>query len=125
MSAALPLSLNTLPVRVLFVDTLKAGGVRHNALPKCSPNLNGRVERVILTLRSECISKFIFFGTKHLDYVVASFAEYYNQRRTLSSCDSLPPIREIPDEVLSLSMDQIEVKSYVGGLVKSFERRAA
>ena len=39
--------------------------------------------------------------------------------------DWLPPIRDVPDEVDTLRMDQIEVKSYVGGLVKSFERRAA
>jgi hypothetical protein len=30
-----------------------------------------------------------------------------------------------PDEVETLKLDQIEVKSYVGGLVKSFERKAA
>jgi len=39
--------------------------------------------------------------------------------------ENLPPIREVPDEVETLTMDQIEVKSYVGGLVKSFERKAA
>jgi hypothetical protein len=35
----------------------------------------------------------------------------------------LPPIRDVPEEVATLTMDQIEVKEYVGGLVKSFERR--
>ena len=39
--------------------------------------------------------------------------------------DYLPPIREVPEGVETLKMDQIEVKSYVGVLVKSFERRAA
>jgi hypothetical protein len=39
--------------------------------------------------------------------------------------EHLPPIREEPVEVVSLKMEQIEVKSYVGGLVKSFERKAA
>jgi hypothetical protein len=39
--------------------------------------------------------------------------------------DHLPPIRAVPDEVETVTMDQIEVKSYVGGLVRSFERRAA
>jgi hypothetical protein len=39
--------------------------------------------------------------------------------------DHLPPIREEPDEVATLNLDQIEIKSYVGGLVKSFERKAA
>lgn len=38
----------------------------------------------------------------------------------------LPPIRDgEPEEVATLTMDQIEVKKYVGGLVKSFERKAA
>ena len=36
-----------------------------------------------------------------------------------------PPIRDVPDEVETLTMHQIEVKSYVGGLVTSFERKAA
>jgi len=39
--------------------------------------------------------------------------------------DNLPPVHEKPDEVDTLKMDEIEVKSYVGGLVKSFERKAA
>ena len=39
--------------------------------------------------------------------------------------DYLPPLRKVPEEVETLSMNQIEVKSYVGGLVKSFERKAA
>ena len=39
--------------------------------------------------------------------------------------DHLPPIRNVPEEVATLSMEQIEIKSYVGGLVKSFERKAA
>ncbi len=39
--------------------------------------------------------------------------------------DHLPPVREEPDEVETMKLDEIEVKSYVGGLVKSFERKAA
>ncbi|WP_339613730.1 hypothetical protein [uncultured Rubinisphaera sp.] len=39
--------------------------------------------------------------------------------------DHLPPVREEPDEVDKLTLDEIEVKSYVGGIVKSFERKAA
>ena len=38
---------------------------------------------------------------------------------------NLPPLGAVPDEVLKPIRDCIEVKSYVGGLVKSFERKAA
>jgi len=36
----------------------------------------------------------------------------------------LPPLGDVPEEVDSLKLRQVEVKSYVGGLVKSFERKA-
>ncbi len=105
----------------LDVETL----VRHNALPKANPNLHGGFERVILTLRRECLDEFIFFGKRHGDHIVSSFADYDNLRRAHSSRDSLPPIGELPEEDASLKRSHIEVKSYVGGLVTSFPRTAA
>ncbi len=108
-----------------FVAKLRERGVRANSLPKASPNLNGRAERIIGTLRWECLDKFIIFGKRHLDYLVSEFVDYYNHSRSHMERDWLPPIREEPDEVETLTMDQIEVKSYVGGLVQSFERKAA
>jgi len=77
-----------------FIATLKARGVRTNAPPKASPNLNGRCERAIQTIKYECLRQFIVFGKP-------------------------------PDEIDTVKRNQIEVKSYVGGLVKSFERKAA
>ena len=108
-----------------FVDKLKSKGVQHNALPKASPNLNGRCERVIFTLKDECLRKFIIFGKKHLDYLTAEFTRYYNANRSHSERDHLPPLAEITEEVLTVDRDEVVVKSYVGGLVRSFERKAA
>jgi putative transposase len=68
---------------------------------------------------------FIVFGKRRMDYLIAEFVTYYNTRRSHMERDYLPPIRDVPDEVATLTMDQVEVKSYVGGLVKSFERKAA
>jgi putative transposase len=108
-----------------FTAKVKEKGVRTNPLPKASPNLNGRCERFIGTIKSECLLRFIVFGKRHLDYLVQDFAEYYNKFRAHMERDHLPPIREAPPEVDTLPMDQVEIKSYVGGLVKSFERKAA
>ena len=108
-----------------FVATLHNRGVRASKLPKCSPNLNGRCERVIQTIKLECLAKFIIFGKRHLDYLVSEFVEYYNRHRAHSARDSLPPIRIPPDEIDVLSFQDIQVKSHVGGLVKSFEKKAA
>ena len=105
--------------------TLKAKNIRTNALPVASPNLNGRCERVIQSLKYECLFKFILFGQRHPDHILSESGSYYNTRRAHMERDHLPPIREAPEEVSKLDRDQIVVRSYVGGLVKSFERKAA
>ena len=108
-----------------FTAKLVNKGIRTNPLPKASPNLNGRCERFIQTIKYECLNKFIVFGKQQLDHLVGEFVDYYNKHRSSMVRDHLPPVREEPDEVEKLTMEEIEVKSYVGGLVKSFERKAA
>lgn len=108
-----------------FVATLKAKGIRTNALPVASPNLNGRVERFIQTIKYECLFKFILFGQRHLDHIVSEWVAYYNQTRSHTECEHLPPLGEAPEEVPKLARKQVVIKSHVGGLVKSFERKAA
>ncbi len=92
---------------------------------KSVPNGNGRCERVIQTIKSECLAKFIIFGKTHLDYLLCEFTEYYNTVRSHMERDHLPPRRDVPNEIETLPLDQIEVKSHVGGLVQSFERKVA
>ncbi len=108
-----------------FVEVLKGKGIRTNALPVASPNLNGRVERFIQSIKRECLGKFILFGRRHLDHIAAEWVEYYNTRRSHMVREHLPPIREKPEDVIQIDRDQVAVRTYVGGLVKSFERRAA
>ncbi|MDA0835102.1 MAG: integrase core domain-containing protein [Planctomycetota bacterium] len=108
-----------------FVAKLKSRGLRPTALPKASPNLNGRCERVIQTIKHECLANFIIFGKRHLDYLTAEFSAYYNTKRAHMERNNLPPCGEIPDEIATLRLDQIDIQSHVGGLVKSFQRKAA
>lgn len=108
-----------------FVEALKRHGVRTNKLPKASPNLNGRCERAIFTLKNECLRRFIIFGKRHLDHLLAEFTEYYNTTRSSMVRDHLPPVRSEPESVETVNLEQIRVKSYVGGLVQGFERTAA
>lgn len=109
-----------------FTKAVKDAGMKTNPLPKGSPNLNGRCERIIGTLRWECLDKFIIFGKRHLDYVISDFVSYYNHHRAHSERENLPPVRSTePEQVETLKLSEVVIKSHVGGLVKSFERKAA
>jgi putative transposase len=61
-----------------FVAVLKARGIRANALPVASSNLNGRAKRFIRNIILEYLRKLIFFGRRHLDHIVSESVEYYN-----------------------------------------------
>ncbi|QDU09798.1 integrase core domain-containing protein [Gimesia aquarii] len=108
-----------------FTETLQQSDIKANPLPIASPNLNGKCERFIEMIKLECLAKFIIFGKQHLDHLVSEFTEYYNTCRSHTARDHLPPIRELPDDVEKLSLDEVQVVSHIGGLVKSFERKAA
>jgi putative transposase len=75
-------------------------------------------------MKHELLFKFILFGNRHLDYLVDQFLAYYNGQRAHMERGSLPPLGAVPEEVIKPVRERIEVKSYVGGLVKSFERKA-
>jgi len=46
------------------------------------PWQNGCVERLIGTLRRECLDQTLIFGEGHLRRVLSAYAAYYNQART-------------------------------------------
>jgi len=70
-----------------------------------SPNLNGRCERFIQTIKLECLGKFIVFGKRYLDYLVTEFVDYYNTARSSIVRGHLLPVHyEGPDDVPTLSL---------------------
>jgi hypothetical protein len=81
-----------------------------------------------------CVSTAIHFWITNLQQFLLpdsrpnSFVVHNFTSETFFESDErnhLPPSREVPKEIETLTMDQIEVKSYVGELVRSFERKAA
>ncbi len=74
-----------------FRQLLKENDITSKKLPIRSPNLNARVERFVQTIKHECLSHFIAFGQRHLDYLVSEYVHYYNKHRAHSSREHLPP----------------------------------
>jgi Integrase core domain len=59
-----------------------AMGIRDRPMSPRSPWQNAYVERLIGTVRRECLDRMLIFGEPHLRRVLASYAAYYNQART-------------------------------------------
>jgi transposase InsO family protein len=57
-------------------------GIRDRLISRRSPWQNGHMERLIGTVRRECLDRILIFGESHLRRVLASYAAYYNQARS-------------------------------------------
>ncbi len=61
---------------------LRGLGIRDRPIAPRSPRQNAYVERLIGSIRRECIDHVIVFGETHLRRIMSMYASYYNQART-------------------------------------------
>ena len=65
-----------------FKDRVRAMGIRDRPISPRSPWQNPYVERLIGTLRRDCLDHVLIFGERHLRWVLTSYSVYYNETRT-------------------------------------------
>src|ERR1700738_4357776 len=71
---------------------LRAMGIRDKPTAPASPWQNGFAERLIGSIRRECLDHIIVFGEAHLRRTLRSYACYYNDIRAHRSLDKDAPV---------------------------------
>jgi transposase InsO family protein len=79
-----------------FTRRIRAMGIRDRPTAPRSPWQNGYAERLIGSIRRECLDHVIVFGEPHLRHLLRSYEQYYNGARThLSLAKDSPVTRSI------------------------------
>jgi transposase InsO family protein len=65
-----------------FTSRVRAMGIRDRPISPGSPWQNGIAERLIGTLRRECLDQVVIFSEMHLRRILSAYASYYNEART-------------------------------------------
>jgi len=105
-----------------FVDQVKAMGIKEVLSAPRSPWQRAYVERIIGTVRRECLDQVIVFGEGNLRAWLKRFIAYYHQTRTHLALDKdAPETRTIQHR----ETGPIVAIPEVGGLHHRYERRAA
>jgi transposase InsO family protein len=100
-----------------FTRRIRAMGIRDRPTAPRSPWQNGYAERLIGSIRRECLDHVIVFGERHLRHVLRSYAEYYNGTRThLSLAKDSPFTRPVQ------RVGSILPQSVLGGLHHHYVR---
>jgi transposase InsO family protein len=76
----------------LVARRLRAMGIRDKPTAPASPWQNGFAERLIGSIRRECLDHIIVFGETHLRRILRSYARYYNEARTHLSLNKDTPM---------------------------------
>jgi transposase InsO family protein len=71
---------------------LRAMGIRDKPTAAASPWQNGFAERLIGSIRRECLDHVVVFGEAHLRRILRSYSRYYNDIRTHRSLDKDAPV---------------------------------
>jgi transposase InsO family protein len=71
---------------------MRAMGIRDKPIAPASPWQNSFAERLIGSIRRECVDHFIVFGEAHLRRILQTYARYYNDIRTHRSLDKDAPV---------------------------------
>jgi transposase InsO family protein len=76
----------------VFTSRVAAMGIRDRPISPGSPWQNGIAERLIGTLRRECLDHMVIFGETHLRRILTAYADYYNRTRTHLSLNKDSPV---------------------------------
>ncbi len=101
----------------VFKRRVRAMGIRDRPTASRSPWQNGHVERLIGSIRRECVDHLIVFNEAHLRRVLRAYVDYYNGTRThLSLNKDTPLARPI------LREGRMQFVPHLGGLHHSLIR---
>src|SRR5262245_61684117 len=76
-----------------FTKRVRAMGIRDRPISPRSPWQNAYVERVIGTLRRECLDHVLIYGERHLRRILTLYSLYYNETRTHLGLGKDTPLR--------------------------------
>src|SRR6267378_3423 len=96
---------------------LRAVGIRDKPIAPASPWQNSFAERLIGSIRRECVDHIIVLGEMHLRQILQSYARYYNDIRTHRSLDKDAPVSRQIQRIGSIKSHAI-----LGGLHHHYAR---
>ena len=101
----------------IVTSRIRAMGIRDKPIAPASPWQNGFAERLIGSIRRECLDHFIVLGEAHLRRILRAYAIYYNDIRTHRSLDKDVPISRPVQRTGSISSRKV-----LGGLHHHYMR---
>ena len=89
---------------------------------KLTTSANAIAERLVGTIRRECLDRFLIFGRRHLEQVLAEYVTHYNEHRPHRGLDQQAPgtLGLVPDPIDEPDLMQSRRNEILGGLIHEY-----
>jgi transposase InsO family protein len=104
---------------VVVRKRIRAMGIRDRPTAPRSPWQNGYIERLIGSIRRECLDHVLVMGEAHLRRILSAYADYYNRVRTHLALNKDAPLGRRAQAIGSLAAIPL-----LGGLHHEYVRMA-
>jgi putative transposase len=108
-----------------FDEVFRSEGIEIICTPFRAPNANAFAERLVRTVRSDCLDRILILGRRHLERVLRVYTKHYNEHRPHRALQLAPP-----NGGSIVALDQTPEASTVrrhdplGGLIHEYQRAA-
>jgi putative transposase len=81
---------------------------------------NAVAERVIRSIRAECLDHLLIFNQAHLRFVLTQYLAYYNHRRPHQGLGQQIPAPMTEPPTVPVAPEQVHRRAIVGGLIHDY-----
>jgi putative transposase len=108
-----------------FESVLLERGVKCRRIPAQSPNCNAHAERFVKTIKYDCLNHLVFFGERHLRFVLKEFMAHYHAERFHQGLGG-QLIENLAGSTSDKgALDKVVCRSRLGGMLNFYQREAA
>ncbi len=97
-------------------------GIKPIRLPPRAPKMNSFAERLVRSVKEECLKKMIFFGKNGLKKALVEYTDHYHQERNHQGKNNL---LLLPNPKLLSNRGRVKCRKRLNGMLKYYYRSAA
>ena len=91
-------------------------------LPPESPNLNAFAERLVRSIRDECVRRIVPLGERHLRRIITAYVEHYHRERNHQGLNNQLIVAPAANENV---LGPVQCRERLGGMLRFYYRDAA
>jgi len=112
-----------------FDEVFRSEGIRVIKAPVRAPKARAHAERWVGSVRRECLDRLLIIGRAHLQHVLASYTQHYNEHRPHRALGQRPPLNQPPpsgERAMAdvTDLDRVRRRNVLGGLIHEYQLAA-